>query len=282
MWTFLAIILAVPILLVFLVAWIKPKIKPSSNIYLYALSSGLLLMVATVGLLRESFEGAEAFAIKQTNMNHLVPLGLIIGGGSIVGLAVVFVFRYVFVRFFGGEVHNNHQGHDHSDHIINFSDVDNPKKAWLAIILLLSHRSIDGFVLGSLVAKVTAGDKVNWFLIGTFVAHMLIEILIVHYRQVQYGQTIFKSIIYNILTTLILVPIIVIGAFANKFFQQQGWILPLFNASGGAILSFVVIVELVPEFIHLRNQSSKSWHITLILFALGIVSALILLTMHQH
>ncbi|ASU14238.1 hypothetical protein CIB43_00336 [Mesomycoplasma hyopneumoniae] len=111
---------------------------------------------------------------------------------------------------------------------------------------------------------------------------MLIEVLIIHYRQVQYGQSIKKSVIYNLITTLILVPIIIVGAFLNRFFIKTGWLIPFFNVSGGAILSFVVIIELVPEFIHLRNNPSFQWHFSLFLFALGIILALIILILHEH
>ncbi|MBG0730577.1 hypothetical protein [Mycoplasma sp. 'Moose RK'] len=239
-------------------------------------------MVATVGLMQEGFNGAEEFSHKFGNLEILYKI-LIIGGGSIIGLISVFIARYFFLKFFKKrDLHSDHKTHDHGDHIVNFSDVDNPKAAWLAILLLLSHRTIDGFILGSVVSRTTSGEPINWFLIGTFVAHMLIEVLIIHYRQVQYGQTIKKSVIYNLITTVILVPIIAIGAFANRFFISTGWLIPFFNISGGAILSFVVIIELVPEFIHLRNSSSSKWYISLVLFSVGIVFALILLTMHEH
>ncbi|QJB70995.1 ZIP family metal transporter [Mycoplasma sp. 1654_15] len=276
--------------MVLLVALVKPKIKQITNTYLYSLSAGLLLIVATAGLLREAYENAENFAFQQfwaTSNTQWIKysqlwVAILVGSGAILGVCTIFIVRFFFVKHFKKDTHSNHHEHDHDDHIINFKDIDNPRAAWLAIILLLSHRTIDGFILGSIVSKISQGQRLNYGLIITFVAHILIEILIIYYRQIQYGQKVRKAVIYNLLTTIILIPIITIGAFVYRFLNQAGWILPIVNASGGAILSFVVVVELVPEFIHLRSGAKKQWYITLIWFVSGIIIASILLSFHAH
>ncbi|WP_215739982.1 ZIP family metal transporter [Mesomycoplasma hyorhinis] len=276
--------------MILIIAVVKPRIKKITNTYLYSLSAGLLLIVATAGLLREAYENAEKFTFQQAIQtgklfwaeNSQFWVALLVGSGAILGVFTIFIVRFFFVKKFNNETHSNHKEHNHDDHIINFKDIDNPKAAWLAIILLLSHRTIDGFILGSIVSKISIGQKLNYGLIITFVAHILIEILIIYYRQIQYGEKVWKAVVYNLLTTVLLIPIITIGAFINRFLEQAGWILPIVNASGGAILSFVVIVELVPEFIHLRSGAKKQWYFTLIWFVCGIIIASILLSFHAH
>ncbi|WGI37066.1 hypothetical protein QEG99_03240 [Mesomycoplasma lagogenitalium] len=272
--------------MVLLIAKIKPKIKKTSNVYLYALSAGMLLIIGTVGFIKEGYESLESGIHDNLNVSavneQLITTG-IIGAGALTGISIIFGARYFFVKAFSKkDLHKDHDEHDHHDHIINFSDVDNPKSAWLAILLLLSHRTIDGFVLGATVARMSTGEQINIGLIVTFNIHILVEILIVYYRQVQYGQTIKKSVIYNLLTTLLLIPIMIVAAFINQYLRTQWWIMPFVNASGGAILTFVVIIELVPEFIHLRNNAKKEWYLILIFLAIGIVFTLMLLAFHSH
>ncbi|UWD34104.1 ZIP family metal transporter [Mesomycoplasma molare] len=289
---YISILLVIPISIVLLIAKIKPTIKKSTNIYLYALSAGMLLIIGTVGFLRESYEVLErniheqaylADFLEANELNEQFLVLLIVGSGSFIGISSIFVVRYFFVRFFGvSESHQNHDEHGHHDHIVNFADIDNPKSAWLAILLLLSHRTIDGFILGATVAKMSSGEPLNIGLIVTFNIHIIIEILIVYYRQVQYGQTIKKAVIYNLITTLLLVPIMTIGAFINRFLNSVWWLLPLINSSGGSILTFVVVIELTPEFIHLRNRTKKEWYLALIAFAIGIIMTLMLLAFHSH
>ncbi|UVD81507.1 hypothetical protein NV226_02100 [Mycoplasma iguanae] len=286
-----AFLLVVPIVIIFLISFIKPRIKENSNIYLYAFSAAMLIIIGTLGFFKESYEKTEKFIHQNESLrnfahkntwNEQFLVMAIVAGGTIIGLTTIFIVRWIFVKFFGKEVHKKHDEHGHHDHMVNFSDIDSPKAAWLAILLLLSHRTIDGFVLGATISKLSRGENINLGLIITFNLHIIIEVLIVHYRQVQYGQTIKKSVIYNLLTILLLLPIMLVSSFLNKYIEQVGWLIPVINASGGAILTFVAIIELVPEFIHLRNGTQRKWYITLFWFASGIVFAVILLSFHSH
>ncbi|SYV92104.1 Uncharacterised protein, partial [Mesomycoplasma hyorhinis] len=51
--------------MILIIAVVKPRIKKITNTYLYSLSAGLLLIVATAGLLREAYENAEKFTFQQ-------------------------------------------------------------------------------------------------------------------------------------------------------------------------------------------------------------------------
>ena len=58
--------------------------------------------------------------------------------------------------------------------------------------------------------------------------------------------------------------------------------MPSFEILGGSIIIFMAVIELVPEFIHYRNEGPKVIYTTLIIFAFSIVFTLILLSIHSH
>ncbi|MDE5553531.1 MAG: hypothetical protein K2I67_03185, partial [Malacoplasma sp.] len=277
---YIVILLGVPSLLIIGISFIKPTIKEKTSFYLYAFSSAVFIMIGTLGLLKESFEGSSEFVESLHESSEietkLISIGIIVGG-ALIGLVIVVLFRYLFVKKVG-EIHSLHENHSHSDHIVNVKDIDNPKAAWLVIFLILSHRTIDGFVLGGYVAKVSVGIPANLGIVITFNLHIIIEVIIIYYRQIQFGEKRWKATLYNFYTLLALVPIMFLGAYINKYLDKIGWILPLTNASGGAIITFVGIIELVPEFLHNKKMIAKEWYKVIISFGIGIIFTLILLS----
>lgn len=277
---YIVILLGVPSLLIIGISFIKPTIKEKTSFYLYAFSSAVFIMIGTLGLLKESFEESSEFVESLNNSSAVetkaISIGIIVGG-AIIGLIIAVLFRYLFVKKVG-EVHSLHENHSHSDHIVNVKDIDNPKAAWLVIFLILSHRTIDGFVLGGYVAKISAGIPANLGMVITFNLHIIIEVVIIYYRQIQFGEKRWKATLYNFYTLLALIPIMFIGAYINKYLDEIGWILPLTNASGGAIITFVGIIELVPEFLHNKKMAVKEWYNVIISFGIGIIFTLILLS----
>ncbi|MDE5766946.1 MAG: ZIP family metal transporter [Malacoplasma sp.] len=279
---YIVLLITVPSLFILVISFIKPKIKEKSNFYLYAFSSAIFIMIGTVGLIKEGFESSQAFSETLINFSKTsqdLVTAAIIGCGAIIGLTVAILFRYLFVKK-SGEVHLSHENHSHDDHIFNLSDIDNPKAAWLVIFLILSHRTIDGFVMGGTIAKISdATETINLGLVITFNIHILIEALMVYYRQIQFGQKRWKAVLYNFYTLLALIPIMFIGAYINKYLVYAGWVLPLANISGGSVITFVGIIELVPEFLHHKKMSSKEWYKLIICFSVGIVFALVFLSL---
>ncbi|SFW06918.1 Uncharacterised protein [Chlamydia abortus] len=90
--------------------------------------------------------------------------------------------------------------------------------------MMLSHRIIDGLVLGISVYQVTANgiSKANLGLIITFNIHLLLEVVLIYYRQLQYGEKKGKAILFNFVTLLLIVPIMFIGAFLGKYINKVG------------------------------------------------------------
>ncbi|WP_255565845.1 hypothetical protein [Mycoplasma sp. E35C] len=292
---YVLILLAVPTVLIFALNFIKPKLNPTQQLYLYAFSSALLICIGTIGLLFESIEGANLYIETPEILNvdpaykSLIKIGILVGG-SIIGLTIVIGFRFLYIHFTKQD-HCNHS-HDHSLHIMNeHEDYEhkikqhkpNVKAAWLVIILLLSHRTIDGFVLGGTVSLLTLDpSKINVGFIVSFNIHILIEVIIIHYRQIQFGERKYKAALHNFYTTILIVPIMFIGAYVNQWLRSIGWLIPLVNASGGVIITFMAIIELVPEFIHNKQLKTAAWYKVLISFALGLVVGIFILSFHQH
>ena len=194
---FSLVITAVSIGVNLIVVAIRPKIKSNTNFYLYAFSTGLLIIIGTVGLLAEG--------IKNANEGFNIVLAVtIVTCGSSAGLIFTVTLRYLLSKKFKHK-HNQHSLHDHSEHMISVLDTDDPKAAWLVIGLLLAHRSIDGFTLGSWIPKMIEHEtKINFGFFIAFFLHIIFEVIFIYYRQIQYGQKKWKAVLYNFYTLLAL------------------------------------------------------------------------------
>lgn len=87
---------------------------------------------------------------------------------------------------------------------------------------------------------------------------------------------------FAILSTLLLLPSLILGAMIYPSINLVGWLLPIVNVSGGTLLGLAGLVEFVPEFIHMRNDTPKRFLLVLIFFAIGLIFTLGLLQIHHH
>ncbi|MGX9339307.1 hypothetical protein ACT1UH_00950 [Mycoplasma sp. 332] len=291
---YIPILMILPLILLGLLSFIKPSEKAKKGnaiIYMYAFSTGMFLMIGAFGFLREGYKIAIDFTHDGPNKfgseinRTLVTVG-ILGISALIGFSVVIAGRYLFIRKSKIDPHKSHEEHNHSDHLISFKDIDNPKAAWLAIVMLLSHRIIDGFFIGYSIFKIIFTQNTfssSLTLLITFTIHILIEVTIIYFRQIQYGEKKGKAVLYNFITFLLIIPFIFLGAFTGRFINDDlKWIQSSLLIFGGAIIIFTAIFELVPEFIHIRNKDTKTLYRTLIIFAASIVTTIMLLSFHSH
>lgn len=291
---YILILLSIPLIFMGIISLFKVKVTSKKSIYLYAFSTGMFLMIGAAGFIKEGYvlleqwfhDSSTTGGLKYTGGKPAIEqsyIALIVGLSAFIGLGIVILGRFLLTRK-SKELHKDHEEHDHSEHFVSFSDIDNPKEAWTAILMLLSHRLIDGLVLGLSVYQLTTNgvNKANLALIITFNIHLLLEVVIVYYRQIQYGEKKSKAILFNFVTLILIIPIMFLGAFIGKFLSKVGWLIPSLEILGGSIIVFMAIVELVPEFIHYRNENKKVIYTTLIIFALSIILTLILLSFHTH
>ncbi|ENY68484.1 Hypothetical protein, predicted transmembrane protein [Metamycoplasma auris 15026] len=290
---YISIIVALPLVMLGIFALFKNKPNQSKNgnglVYMYSFSTGMFLMIGTFGFMREGYEIAKVFTHSYLNFSEIgrtAVLSAIMGVSCLIGLAIAIGGRYIFIKASKTDPHKEHIEHSHSDHLISFKDIDNPKAAWLAIIMLLSHRIVDGFFIGYAVFRIWYANNTfssSIVLLITFTIHILIEMAIVYFRQIQYGEKKSKAILYNFLTFLLIIPFIFIGAYSGIVISTNlSWIQSALLTMGGAIIVFTSVFELVPEFIHIRNKDLKTLYITLSVFALSIAFTIILLSFHTH
>lgn len=290
---YILILLSIPLIFMGIISLFKVRVTSKKSIYLYAFSTGMFLMIGAAGFIKEGYvlleqwfhDSSTTGGLKYTGGKPAIEqsyIALIVGLSALIGLGTVILGRFLLTR--KKELHKDHKEHDHSEHFVSFNDIDNPKEAWTAILMLLSHRLIDGLVLGLSVYQLTTNgvNKANLALIITFNIHLLLEVVIVYYRQIQYGEKKSKAILFNFITLILIIPIMFLGAFIGKFLNKVGWLIPSLEILGGSIIVFMAIVELVPEFIHYRNENKKVIYTTLIVFALSIILTLILLSFHTH
>ncbi|QJG66842.1 hypothetical protein [Mycoplasma phocoenae] len=278
---YLSFLLVIPVLISLVMSFIKPKLKSNSMIWLYSFSMAMFLVLGTMGFLKE---GHEVIEQNYSEANHKWTTALIMGCSSLIGLSLLIGWRYLSISKHKGHIHKHHAQHNHSDHIINFSEIDNPKAAWTAIMMLMSHRLVGGITLGMSVYHMTNEGyaSLDIGLILTFNLHIIIETITIFYRQVQYGQTKAKATLYNFYTLLTIVPLMFIGAFSAQYIYSIPWLLASMDTIAGVIILFTAIFELVPEVIHIRNEKPKVLYMTFIMFALGIVFTIVLLSFHSH
>ena len=284
----LALGIGLPTLVVFFLSLFKIKINKTGQMYLYSFAAGLIIILGTVGFIGEAISHSrEHFESLNQSSNALSILQIVglVGGGSIIGVSIVFFIRWLVTRG-KHELHEHHHHHDHNEEIFNASDIDNKKLKWLPILLLLGHRCVDGITLGFMAN--TASNEIagfdNWGMIITFAIHLIPTTIIIYLIQldIQHNKR-WKALLITIGMLLIMVPFTLIGGFLIANIQDTvWWLMPLLFAISGSIMTLMSIIELIPEFIHFRNSQKKQWITSIVLLSIGIILAVILTCVHME
>lgn len=289
-----AFVVGVPIIYGLLLPVIKPRLSKRTTTYLYAFSSGFFMILATVGFLAESKENLTHFFEPKFSDNIAITytiVALIIGSVVLFALSMALLAKWKFIK--KAENQENHhfgEGHDHDHIIFNPSDYD-PKSKRLALFLLLSHRVPGGLILGLLAASIANQngvlDQSNILFLIVFVIHIVPEELIMYYRQIEMGITRWKAVRNSMLSTMFLIPFIIIGSAVkfslpeNSFEIMNQLVMPIVQTLAASFLLFTSMIEFFPEFLHFK-LSGKEWYKTVFLFIVGIVIGLIILAFHHH
>lgn len=309
----------IPALCVGILALFKIKISPRNSMYLYAFTSGLMILLGTVGLIGEGiehlrgyFESNEATTGLASEPQNVAIIVAVLIAGVLVGMGAVFLTRHLVVRkerleqrISADQKALNQIGLErlencidgvceHSDAVYNYRDLEKREARLqksnksIAIILMLSHRLVDGMSLG-VFAPIT-GDGIatfaNWGIIIVFVLHLVPSSMVIYLTQLDLYKSRGKAYLYSLALLLVFVPFIYVGAFLSWGVGLNGqftfWIMPFLFTISGTILLLMSILELIPEFIDNRNMSKKQWLITILCLSAGIVLSIALLAIHSH
>ncbi|CAM9125933.1 hypothetical protein MYMA111404_02470 [Mycoplasma marinum] len=292
---FSAVILLIPIILGLILPIVKPTIKRKSNIYLYSFSAGFILVLGLYGLiaqpmmeLQEQLSGGHSHNHGAASHAHhyeqweviLIMAGVAVAGVTL-GMGGSFLARHIFIKK-AGEVHGNHDDHNHGDHIFNIKEAQSAKSKLTVITLLAFHKLPAGISLGLMIHGMSTNHSgITIAAIVAFIIHTIPEMLTIYYRQIEMGLNKWKAMGYTLVIQLLLVPLMFIGAYIGEGIQDVVWLMPMIFVISGSILVFTSIIELIPEFID-QNISHAKWHITMMLFVIGFMSALLILLIHVH
>lgn len=311
----IALAIGLPTICVGILALFKIKINPRNSMYLYAFTSGLMILLGTVGLIGEGVEHLKEYYNNHgeggstSPINVLVIVSVLIGG-ALFGMGIVFLTRYLILKkerlekriskdelkLNKIELNNCIDGIcQHSEAIYNYRDIQKREARLkksnksIAIILMLSHRLVDGISLG-VFAPIGNLNEIaafaNWGIIIVFIIHLIPSSMVIYLTQLDIYNSRLKAYLYSLGLLLIFVPFVYIGAFMSYGVGLEGdgtfWIMPFLFTTSGTILLLMSILELIPEFIDNRNMCKKQWTITILCLTAGIVLAIALLAIHSH
>lgn len=234
-----AIIVAMIIFITTIIYFVKPKIKRENFKYFYAFSAGFIVIVGSLGLfgsarsaLRNHFQIANHPAESDfTTTEIFIVASFIILILSLAGL-IIWTIKRIFIT----------DEHDSSDAIKTKKDFK--RRKIVGIVMVLLHRVPASFVIGAF-ADNPVGESAALFAI---ILHIIPELMIVFYRQIEMGVPKRKAYINSILIKVVFLPLIIIGNLLTTWTTEQWWFLPALYLMGGTFLIYASFIELTPEF----------------------------------
>ncbi len=253
--------------------------KKLTSTIIYSFLSGMMIIMATFGLMKEGFEESVKYYESE---GMWIPILIVIVGVT-AGLFITLLIRFLIGKH-SHEIHEDHSAHDHSDILYNISDVENKNSFWMILISLMGHKVIAGISLGLFISDASGiFEFINTGLILITLIHMIPESILLFHKYYSISKSIWKSILIIFLSQMVIFIFILISAYSIESIQSScQWLMPLlFSISGGSIL-FVSIIDLVPEFIHNKNCSAVQWQYILVAFCIGVIASVALSMVHSH
>ncbi|VEU78396.1 ZIP family metal transporter [Mycoplasmopsis columbinasalis] len=307
------IFLGIPILLVVILTFIKKQqLSKKGTVILYAFVTGFFITLAFFGFAREALEisstqaGARGYTTNQIYGWNilLVGFGLALGVGFGFGLKklVDYIAKSKVIRndahasafVHSHDLLHDNDAHDHTSHsyapdhsvTIATQTQSQQKNKIVALLLILTHRIPAGLIIGySLNSFFEVGigsfNAISGAFLISFVLHLIPEILIFYFRQLEMGVTRAKACGWSIASLLMLIPLMYIGIYLGKYINQVWQLSAFLQACVGGIFVFTGVIEFLPEFYHAHHEP-KIFKRVMFAFFLGIIVCVIILAFHTH
>ncbi|UUD35839.1 ZIP family metal transporter [Mycoplasmopsis citelli] len=314
---FLGILLFIPIIISVLFPFVKQQLNARSKVYLYAFTTGFFIVMSTFGFMRESLEISSIYsdALIPSNWTNrsLYIYGyniLLVGGGVFFGVVLAYFIKFVIsyrintkllaskkMQVFVHEHSDEHGGvhtHEHPTHIFNAQDnavvIENTltdkveaKLKVIALVLLLTHRIPEGLLLGYNINLLLQGQSNSLSLVFIFslILHLIPEEIVFYYRLRDSGFSKWTSLFISVFGLFLFLPFMLIGVYSGNFIDSAWEMKSFIFATIGGIFLFTSLVEFFPEFYHYK-MSKKRWFKVIWTLFLGVIFAVVLLSIHTH
>ncbi|MCC3161010.1 MAG: hypothetical protein K4H23_04850 [Mollicutes bacterium PWAP] len=176
----------------------------------------------------------------------------------------------------------------------------NKRKKINGIVLMLTHRIPASILIGAFLLSPVAEESA----LLSILAHLIPEILIVFYRQIEAGIKKRKALLSSILIKLLFIPMILVGSIVASKIKTLSlwWFKPLIYILGGTLLLYAAVNEFGTDFMYSMNHQTSDIHydkdnkkilslkkekekvilFTVIFFGLGIALSSGILSFHFH
>ena len=252
----IASIIVAMIVIVLIIVYFLPDMKKRHFKYFYAFTAGFIVIVGFLGLyasiktyLSEApmFDkyDMEYFGGIPTKSEDLDIFGQVINKRlftifslafttitSLLAIGIVVIIKHFMHR----KMHNN---------------VDGDKIS--SIVLVLLHRVPASFIIGAFASDPVTEESALFAII----LHIIPEVLLVYYRQIDAGVTKKKAFLYSLLVKLVFFPLILIGSALNTVMTSLWWFKPLLFAMGGTFMVYAGVHEFALEFVREVKQDGE-------------------------
>ena len=240
-----SIILALILVVVIFLFIFRPKPKKELLKYFYAFTSGFLLVIAILGLFSETKESV----LKEFG-NQIYGINILYVVLMVLGALVLSLLILLLVKRSG--TYKSEKSPAHSK--------------WIGIFLILAHRIPSALTIGLLSTNIN--NEAPLFI--AIALHIIPEIMLLYYRQIEMNYSKKKIFINIILINIIFFPMILLGTALEKIVSSLWWLESMIFFGTGIIMAYGSISELIPEYInymgthvHAGDKHEKHQHSTI-------------------